>query len=260
MRALASAFALVPLGAGTAQAAAWTQPAGGGQVIVTGIHSHSDKGFDDRGRTIEIDDYDKDEAYALVEYGITDALTVLAIPSLSRVEVDGAGDKTGLGQSEIGARYRLAATGAAVFSLQGSLRIPGRKRRDRVAQIGATDTEVDLRALAGWNFKLGRHDGFADVQGAYRMRNGGPPNEFRLDATLGLRPAKRLLVMAQYFHVRSDGAGTAGFGKHRYSNLYLSGVYDLGARWSLQLGHIATLSGRNALRERGLAAAIWHRF
>lgn len=246
--------------AGTAHASAWPQPEGEGQVILTGVYSHSDKGYDADGETINIDDYTKTEAYLLVEYGVTADLTVLATPSFSHVEVENGDDSTGLGYTEFGARYRLAHSDASVFSVQGSVRIPGKKRRDNLAQVGSTDSEIDLRALAGTAFKLGGKDGFVDLQAGYRFRNGGPPNEFRLDATLGYRPAKKFLLLAQSFNVISDGSGTGIFGRHKYSNLYLSGVYDVSSKWSIQAGAFGTLAGENALRERGGLLSIWRRF
>lgn len=246
---------------GAAHASAWTQPQGAGQVIVTGVYSHSAKGLDAKGDTIDIDDYTKAEAYVLAEYGVTDDLTVMAIPSFSHVAVDGANAETnGPGYTEIGARYRLAHSDDAVFSLQGSVRLPGRKRRDSVAQVGATDSEIDLRALAGKSFHIGASEAFVDVQGGYRIRNGEPPNEFRLDATLGVRPAKKLLLLAQAFTTVSDGDGRGIFAKYRYLNAYASAVYDVAPHWSLQLGALATVSGRNALRERGVLAGVWYKF
>jgi hypothetical protein len=184
----------------------------------------------------------------------------MVTPSVSHVNVQSGDDSTGLGYTEFGARYRIAAGDGGVLSLQGSVRIPGKKRRDNIAQIGATDSEIDLRVLGGTSFKLAGMDGFIDLQAGYRIRNGGPPNEFRLDATFGVRPADKLLLMAQSFNVISDGAGTGVFGKGRYSNLYLSGVYDVDKRWSVQLGAIGTVSGRNALRERGFLVSLWRRF
>jgi hypothetical protein len=251
---------LAPCGAGTAQASAWPQPRGEGQAILTSVYSHSDKGFDGSGETVDIDDYTKAEAYLLVEYGLTDDLTLMLTPSFSHVEVDNGDDSTGLGYTEFGARYRLLHGDTGVLSAQASLRLPGKKRRDNIAQIGATDSEIDLRLLAGKSFKLGDKNGFIDIQPGYRIRNGGPPSEFRLDATLGVRPAEKMLLMAQSFNVVSDGRGTGVFGKHRYSNFYLSGAYDVAPKWSLQLGVLGTVAGRNALRERGVLAAVWRRF
>ena len=258
--ALIAAITAVAL-PGAAHASAWPQPQGAGQVIVTGVYSHSAKGFDAKGDTIDIDDYTKAEVYLLAEYGVTDDLTVIATPSFSHVAVDGANAETnGPGYTELAARYRVAHGDNTVFSLQGSVRLPGRKRRDSVAQVGATDSEIDLRALAGKSFRIGASEAFVDVQGGYRIRNGEPPNEFRLDATLGVRPAKKLLLMAQAFTTVSDGNGRGIFAKYRYVNAYASATYDIAPRWSLQFGALATVSGRNALRERGVLAGVWFKF
>ena len=255
------AIALAPVVAATpALAGAWTQPQGAGQVIVTGIYSHSGKGYDGGGHVADIADRTKAEAYFLAEYGVSDDLTLMITPSFSHVSVQGGDDSTGAGYTELGGRYRLGGSGTSVFSVQGSLRIPGTKRRDSLAQIGSTDSEIDLRALAGTSFKIGGHDGFADIQAGYRIRNGQPPNEYRIDATLGFRPVPQLLLLAQSFNVVSDGAGRGVFGKYRYHNLYLGTVYDLSAKWSVQLGGLMTLDGENALRERGAFTGLWYRF
>ncbi len=262
MIALRMAFAVVSFSVpAQALAGAWTLPQGSGQVIATGIYSDSDEGFDDRATSVDINDYRKAEVYVLAEYGVTDDLTLMVTPSFSHTSVQGNGDDTtGPGYTELGARYRFAKTRHGAFSFQTSLRVPGKRRQDNVAQIGATDTEIDLRALAGMNFRVANKEAFVDFQGGYRIRNGAPPNEFRLDATFGIRPAPRLLLLAQSFNTISDGSGRGIFGRHRYSNLYASGVYEVSPKWSLQLGVLATLSGRNALQERGLLSGVWFKF
>lgn len=257
---LATAVLISSCLAAHAHASAWPQPEGRGQVIVTGILSRSDQGFDANGDTVDISDYDKNEVYALVEYGISDDLTLMAIPSFSEVDVENGSRTSGLGYTELGARYRLASSGQAVFSFQGSIRIPGRKRRDGIAQADAVGTEVDLRGLAGTSFKVGGKEAFTDAQAGYRIRNGGPPNEFHIDLTFGVRPARKLLVLIQSFNVISDGSGHAPFSKYRYSNLSGSLVYDVTPKWSIQAGVIGTLAGSNALRERGVVVGLWRRF
>lgn len=251
---------LAGLAAVPAFAGAWTQAKGRGQAIVTGLYSHSGKGYDGKGDVVDIADYAKSEAYALVEYGLTDRLTLMINPSLRHVSVEGGDDTSGLGYTELGGRYRLTTDQSFVFSVQATARIPGAKRRDNLAQVGATDEEYDVRALAGVPFKIGTKDAFVDLQGGYRFRAGSPPNEYHADATFGVRPAANFLVMAQVLNTFSDGAGAGVFTSYRYHNAYLSGVYDLDSRWSLQIGGLATLGGRNALRERGLTTAIWYRF
>lgn len=251
---LASAFATA------AHASAWTQPQGTGQIIVTGIHSESSRGYDRDGNVIDIPDYTKSEVYALIEYGVTDDLTLILTPSFSHVGVEGAENSTGLGYTELGARYRLGTSGGWVFSAQATVRIPGKKREDAIAQIGSTDAEIDLRALVGTGFQLGGANAFVDLQGGYRIRNGDPPDEYHLDATFGIRPTPRLLLLAQSFNTISNGAGRGIFDRYRYHNLYLSAGYDVTPNWTVQLGGLMTLGGENALRERGLLMGIWHRF
>ena len=254
-------IALSVIGTSAAHAAASTQPKGSGQVIVTAVHTKSDKGFDNEGKTTDIADYEKSEAYALVEYGVTDDLTVMITPSFSDISIDGpGGDTSGLGYTEVGARYRLAHADGAVLSVQGSARLHGKRRRDTLGQASATGSEFDARILGGTSFDLGGVPAFVDLQGGYRWRNGSSPNEFHLDATLGLRPAEPLMILAQSFTTISDGAGEAGFADYRYSNAYLSGVYDISKSWSVQAGGIFTIDGRNALRERGVLAGLWYRF
>jgi hypothetical protein len=248
---------LSSLAAGTAHAQAFTQEKGHGRVITSLLWSNSDKGFDDDGHVIDIADYRKTEVYALAEYGVTDDLTLLVTPSFRDVSVKGGSDSTGLGYTDVGARFAVARGSAFVLSAQGVARFPGRKRRDVLAQVGQTDMEYDLRGQAGYTFGRGS---FAILEGGYRLRAGDPPNAFNIDATVGLRAAPRLLLLASSYNAISDGRGGGVFAPYRYHNAYLSGAYDLSDRVTVQFGLSGTVAGRNALRERGLLGGLWYRF
>ncbi|MBE7218271.1 MAG: hypothetical protein INR64_07355 [Caulobacteraceae bacterium] len=262
MKHAGAAIALLALSLpGLAAASAWTLPKGDGQAILTGLGSDGPHGFDGAGDRVRIADYDKAEAYLLVEYGLTDAITVIVTPSLRHVSVDDASrDTNGFGYTDLGARWRIARGRDWVVSLQATLRAPGAERRDGLVQVDSTGEEYDLRVLAGRSFGVLGRPAFVDLQGGYRVRDGGPPDEWRADLTLGVRPWPRVLLLAQSFNVASNGAGTGIFGEDRYDNLALSGVYDLDRRWSVQVGGYATASGRNALDERGGIVALWWRF
>ena len=244
-----------------ANAGAWNQKQGAGQVIVTGLYSHSAKGFSADSEVTNIDDYNKYEAYLLLEYGLTDNITVIVNPSLTHQGSKGRDDDiSGLGYTEAGARYRIGQGSTSVLSMQGTVRIAGETQSGTLAQLYQVKTEFDARALVGKSFTVGARPGFVDVQGGYRFRSGGPPNEFRADVTLGYRPTNDMLLLAQSFNVFSDGRGAAGLNKYRYHNSYLSGVYQLSRKVSVQVGGLMTLSGKNALRERGLVTGLWYRF
>ena len=94
---------------------------------------------------------------------------------------------------------------------------------------------------------------------AYRLRAGGPANEIKVDLTLGARPAPQWLLLVQSFNTASVGASSGIFTPLRSHKLSVSAAYTIG-RWTLQLGAIASVAGQNALRERGLLAALWVRF
>jgi len=237
------------------------QPEGKGRVITSVIYSHSDKGFDDDGDAVDIADYDQLQVYVLAEYGLTKDLTLLLTPSYRDVQVKGGDSTSGLGYTDVGARFRLASTDTFTLAAQGLVRIPGKKRRDNVAQIGATDAEYDLRMQGTKTFEIGGMSSFFILEGAYRLRDGQPPNEFKIDGTLGVRLAPRFQVLASSYNTISDGRGVGIFSnKFRYHNAYVSGVYDVTPQVSLQLGLQGTLAGRNALRERGLFGSAWFRF
>lgn len=258
IKAAVAAIALLsPLAAAPAGAQAFTQEKGHGRVITSLLWSDSGKGFDDRGRVLEIADYQKTEIYFAAEYGVTDDLTLLVTPSLRDVSVRGGDDSRGLGFTDVGARYRVAQRGNLVVSAQGLVRIPGMKRRDSLAQVGVTDMEYDLRLQGGYGFGSGS---FAILEGGYRLRAGDPPNAVNIDATLGIRAAPRLLLLASSYNAISDGAGRGVFRRYRYHNVYFSGAYDVGRHVTVQLGASGTVAGRNALRERGLLAGLWYRY
>lgn len=243
-----------------ANAGPWTMAKGDGRVIVSAIYSHAGESYDASGEARQAPDYDQYQAYFQTEFGITDDLTLLFTPSLRRVTVEQGDDSTGLGYTEIGARYKLIDKDGFVVSLQGSGFIPGVRRRDVVAQIGSTDPQYDARAQAGYGFKIGKLDGFVSAEGGYRYRAGDQPNEVHGDFTLGVHATKRLMFIGNSFNTWSDGRGGGIFPSYRYSNIYAGGVYDLTDRVSLQLGGLATVSGRNALRERGVYTGLWFKF
>ena len=242
------------------RAAAWTMPAGQGRTIITGIYSHSGDSFDAGGNAYNANDYNQYQVYFQTEYGLTDNLTLLATPSLRRVTVQNGDDSFGLGYTELGARYKVAGGGNFVFSVQATGFIPGKKRRDVVVQIGSTDPQYDLRAQIGYAFDVAGVQGFTIAEGAYRFRSGDEPNEVHGDFTLGVHASKRLLLLASSYNTWSDGRGPGIFPAYRYSSVYAGAVYDLTDHVSVQLGGLATATGRNALRERGVYSGFWIKF
>jgi hypothetical protein len=245
-----------------AMAGAWTLDAGTGQMVVTDTLSRGIDIFDAARNLQPTPRYTKDELQGLFEYGATDWFTVILEPMLQHVDIAAPVDaqRTGLGYSEFGGRVRLFQGDSWVISGQTTLRVPGTFDRSNPAALGYTDTQVDVRALVGYAFKLGAWPAFLDVQMAQRFSLGWQPDEFRADITFGVRPAPKWLLLAQSFNVVSEGAGTWGFPAYDYYKLQLSGVYSVTPKLSLQLGAFTTYTGRNALQDNGLVMGAWYRF
>jgi hypothetical protein len=244
-----------------ASAGAWTLPQGAGQAIVTVTTSTADRIFGGGGLAPTAR-YDKTELQALIEYGFTDRLTGILMPGLQHVDIAAPTEarRTGLGYTELGGRYLALQGDAWVLSGQATMRVPGTNATSNPAAIGYTGIETDVRALFGYGFAIGAMPAFIDLQLAQRFRAGAPPDELRFDATFGVRPAPRWLLLAQSFNVVSEGGGSPPFASYDYYKLQLSAVYALTPALSLQAGGFTTFAGNNALQENGLILGAWYRF
>jgi hypothetical protein len=245
-----------------AHAGAWTLDAGQSIAVITGTTATANSAFDASGNTQPIPRYSKTELQALFEFGATNWLTLMLAPSLQHVGIDPpfAAQRSGFGYTDLGARARIGGGDSWVVSAQTTFRVPGTFDKSNPAAIGYTDAEIDVRGLFGYSFKVGAMPAFLDVQVAQRFRLGGPPDEFRTDVTLGVRPADRWLVMAQSFNVISEGAGSWNLPSYSYSKFQVSAVYEVTPKIAVQLGGYTTYWGRNALQENGLVAGAWYKF
>jgi hypothetical protein len=246
----------------TALAGSWTLDEGTGQLIVTGTAMQASHFFSTGSDLQPIPHYNKDEAQALVEYGLTNWFTAMFAPSLQHVDIAApfSGERSGLGYTDLGGRARIWSDASWVVSGQMLVRIPGTYDNTNPAAIGYTDPEVDIRGLVGYSFKAGTMPAFVDVEVAQRFRIGGPPDEFRTDVTFGVNVTDKWLLLAQSFNVTSEGAGSWGFGSFGYYKVQMSAVYAVTTKLSVQLGGYSTYWGRNALQENGLVTGVWYKF
>lgn len=247
----------------TAFAGAWTLEAGTGQAALIGTLSQASQVFDWKGNVVSAPRYTKFELQGLLEYGATDRLTLMFLPGMQHIDIDipGNPNRTGLGYTEFGGRYQILSGPSWVFSGQVTARVPGTYDSGNPAAIGYTDFETDVRALFGYNFSVAGIPTFINLEVAQRFRFGGPPDEFRFDATVGVRPAPNWLLLAQTFSVWSEGAGDAPFlTSYDYHKFQLSVVYQLTPRWAVQFGGFTTFAGTNALQENGVLLGTWYKF
>ncbi len=245
-----------------ARASAWNEPAGEGLAILDFTLDSGKDYFNGRGHLAPARAYTKGELAGYVEYGATDWLMLVARPSLDAVRI-GAPDAahyTGLGTTSAGAQLHVLDLGPAVVAVQATVGLPGTTSRRNPAEIGNTAREADLRLLGGVGLNLWHMEAFIDAQGAYRFRSSGAAAQWHSDLTFGLRPTSKLMFLLQSVTAVPIGSGTAWLPSSLSTKLGLTGVYELTARISLELGIFTTLTGRNALRERGITTGVWYRF
>ena len=243
-------------------ASAWNRPAGQGLVILDGSSGGGGESFDGTGQLVRTRRYDQGEASGYVEYGVTDWLMVVARPSLvsTRLGQPSGGHYEGLGETDAGAQAQLLLFGPAALAVQGTFHLPGTTSHADPAAIGNTAHEADLRMLGGVGFTIASMPAFIDLQGSFRLRSAGAASQWHGDATFGLSPAARLLLLLQSFTSIPDGAGTPWLPSSRYTKVAVTGVYRLTTAWSVQLSMFTTVDGQNALRERGVTTGLWYRF
>lgn len=259
------------VGFAPARAGAWTQEESAGSAFFQTTATWSSQAYDAQGVLFDSRTYDKVTTQLFLEYGASDWLTLMAAPELIQIDVgageagtiDGAPSRySGFGYTDLGARVRFAQGEGWIVSAQALLRVPGAKPSAGLAAIGYGDSEIDLRLLAGLTFTLFGLPAFLDLEAAQRLREGAPPDEIRLDATLGVRVAPQWLMLVQSFNVMSEGAGQEPiFGvSYEYYKLQVGGMYDAADNVSFMLAGVTTWYARNAIQENGIVAAVLLRY
>ncbi|WP_020185142.1 hypothetical protein [Methylopila sp. 73B] len=233
------------------------------KVFATAYVTSGDHYFDGRGRLKARDRLKKQDLQLYIEHGLADGLTVFGAGALERITVSGdeRSQRSGLGRTELGVRVRLAEPGAWIVSAQGGVVIAGAKRSEGPAAVGETDDQVDLRLLVARSFDAFARPAFLDVQAGYRTRSGDPADEVRVDATLGVRPAARWLLLAQSFNVFGQGRWGGPYAlKQRTHKVQAAALLDLTSTMTIYAAVFATPAARDALDERGAQLGIGYRF
>lgn len=254
-------------------AAAWTQDAGHGQLILTTSYFDTSQQFGPTGgvtpfgyggqfRQIEINPY--------FEYGLTNSTTLIVnsfIPMLRFSNNYGSNSSFGFGDLEIGARRRLNSRHSPwVVSVQSTVQFPTYSAYRNPAP-GNHQVDAEARVLLGHGYRVmnERRDAFWDVETAFRYRNGGPSDQVRLDATAGLNLTSRVMVEAQFFGIKGLRNGTPfqdGTNPNVQADFDLykgqaSMVFRVAPRTRLQLGWNDAFAGRNTGTGQTALVALW---
>jgi protein XagA len=254
---LTSALTLLPQ---LASAGAWLRDEGQTQVIFSSSYTGARQRFDKKAKPVPVGFFAKKNLQILTEHGFSSHITMIAGITALHQQASNTGQRSTVAEGSVlaGIRLRLWSQAETILSAQLTGEATGERRFGLLNRRFDPPASTDLRLLLGHSFTTGGMSGFIDLQTAYRWRGGSHPDETHIDATLGLRPLAKTLLLFQSFNSFSLGPERrTGLGPARQHKLQTSIVYDLTDRLSLQAGGFASLAGKESLKERGLLVAVW---
>ena len=220
------------------------------QMIAKYERTRADQGYDPDGVLVAVG-HRRDELLSVfVEHGVTPNLTLQGKVGVTRGH-DRWVDYEGRGPIEAGVRWTVRRDERSSLALYVGAGEAGAGRNAGYATPGQGSLDLEARVLYGRSGAWRGRQVFVDLQVA-RLKRQGLADETRFDTTLGVRPAKRWLVMAQTYAGRTD-RGEVGA---RWVKTEVSAVRAVGD-WSVQVGWRDTVTGREVARDRGVLLSLW---
>lgn len=250
--AVALAFLALWAASAPAQASAWGQAKGAGFASANVERFSNGAGA-----------YRRTDADLYLEYGLTRRITIGAQTLFGRAS-SGAGDEAvsnfGAFAVEAFVQSQLWRGQNSVVAVRTTMSAPAYV--DEEARFALRDPGFDLetRALWGRGFSTPFGHAFANVEAAHRTRFGPAASQVRIDATLGLQPNKRWMLLAQSFNIVSLRNETLGGADYDVYKLQPSAVWFATQRLGLQTGATIEVAGRNLTPGVSAFAGVWVRF
>lgn len=251
-----------------AYAAAWLQKAGETQVINNVFYYETSEFFDPAGVRRSQETFLKREYNPFIQYGLNDQWTLgasLRFQQLRQEDNGSANITNAIADHEWFARYALWQNDYAVLSVQPMIKLPGFYDADDQPSAGNEQIDYELRLLYGHSFAWMERYHYINIEQAYRVRTEAPADEWRLDASIGIRPLDDWLVLTEWQSVRAiDGNATnlqvANSTDFDLDKIALSVVRKLSDTYSLQAGGFVHVDGKNTGAGGGLQFSIWTHF
>jgi protein XagA len=232
---------LVASYSGFAFAGAWTAPQGSFYEKLAYNYYYSHQFFASngtRGGSFSHDKFTDHDVSNYFEYGLTNDLTVvnaLAYKWLQNSDDTGHTSANGLGDVDLGLRYKLLDGSAGIFSTQFLVKIPGAYGKNDALPLGNGQFDTELRLLYGRSL-YPVIPGYANFEFGYRWRDGAPSDELRYLVELGVDVTKSI-----YARTKLDGTYSLDNGTRtdQSGNPTATNNFDLG-KLDLALGYKIT--------------------
>jgi hypothetical protein len=239
-------------GTAAASDAAFLQQEGSSQLISNSTVSGFSRDFDAKGRLVRSGTFSKTSLDVFAAHGLTSTITLVGAVSTDRLLPKFATDPgaSTTWNAMAGVRAPLWQSDGGIISVQ-ALAGAGSEMR-------GSGFIAEARLMAGRNLSIGTIPGFMDVQIAWRQNAPGARPELRLDATLGLKPDDRFMLLAQLF--AAQGFAHAGQKQSLRVKAQFGVVWHVGETWSVQASAFHTVYGRDTGQEAGATLGVWRRF
>lgn len=256
------AACLILITSGDVFAGAWTQEKGKSYHRAAANYYYADEEYDADGDSTDMPFNGEFTDFNLnyyMEYGILDELTVIGSAYYKMIEREDDYYKyetDGMGDMDLGLRYRLHNSDIGIFSVQGLVKIPEFYDEDDALPLGNGQYDYELRLLFGrslWPVI----PGYMNLEAGYRWRAKDPSDEFRYLVEIGSEFGKNFYGRAKLDALVSmDNAdhNTDAFGnptasiEYDLAKLDLTLGYHLNTQWGLELEYTPAVWGENTAK------------
>jgi hypothetical protein len=261
---------LVLLTAGPVCAGAWTQEKGKSYHRASVNWYVADEEYDANGNSPSMAENGEFTDFNLnyyMEYGILDELTILAsvyYKMIEREDDDYKHDTYGMGDADLGVRYRLHSSNIGIFSIQGLIKIPELYDEDDALPLGNGQYDYETRLLYGrslWPL----FPGYMNLEAGYRWRDNEPSDEFRYLAEIGSELGKKfytrakldaLVSMDNAEDITDDLGNPTSTLEYDLAKLDLTLGYHITEALGLELGYTPALWGENTAKGTTWSIAV----
>ncbi len=251
-------------------AGAWTQEKGKSYHRLAANYYFADEEFDADGdsRSMAWNGEFRDinlSYYA--EYGVMDSLTLVTSLYVKEIQYEDdyvKHETVGVGDMDLGARYRLHSGDLGVFSAQALVKIPELYDEDDALPIGNGQYDYEFRLLYGRSL-WPMIPGYVNLEAAYRWRAEAPSDEFRYLVEIGSDLGKNFHARAKLDAIIGMDNGderTDAFGnpthtlEYDLTKLDLTAGYQITKKLGIELGYTPELWGESTAKGETWTLAV----
>jgi hypothetical protein len=247
-----------------AAAGAWPQAPGHTQLIMPFTVTWATDEYDSEGDAQRRNRFTKQEVQPYLEYGLSRDLTLVGSLALTHERSSWLGTTTSdraLSRVEAGARLALGEWQDTYFSVQPLVIWHGAMTQSDPFASQRGDIDGELALTMGQHFELWGLDGFTDNLVGVRVKPSDRPSELKANLTLGLdlSDTSKVMVKSESYATFTE-TNSPTTSQITSNKLGLSVVQRLDKTVSMELGYMASLSGKNTIKEQSLGFALWYDF